>query len=241
MSNYRFDRQLPAVAEPATAVTLTQRIYEALREEILAGHLRPGDRLVRRTLSKRLGVSPAPITEALLRLEVEGLVQSLPLYGCRVRPLTLEDVQNDQVLREAIECQAARLCAQNASSVEFSRLLAKAKLLDRMMAEGQPRSKLGMQTHLEFHADIARAGGSTRLVEELERVWFRRLMRLNWVKATHYKRVPRHWHQRLVRAIARRDPQRAEAQMRRHVQFGNEDDREALQYLLDRVSLNDEP
>jgi len=230
MANYRYERS-GLVTEEAEA-TLTQRVYDALRDEILSGTLRPGHRLVRRTLSKRLGVSPMPITEALMRLEVDGLVQSRPLYGCRVRPLSLEDVQNDEALREAIECQAARCCAERASTIDLARLQAKARLLDRMMAEGDPRSKLGIETHQEFHMDVAREAGFPRLAEELERVWFRRLMRLNWVKATQYRRVPGDWHQQLVVAIAAGDPDAAEAEMRRHVRYGSEDDRAALKFLL---------
>ena len=129
MSNLRF-RQSRDASDDASPATLTQRVYELLREEILSGQLAPGCRLVRRALAARLGVSPIPVTEALLRLEVEGLVESRPLCGCRVRPLELEDVQNEAVLREAIECQAARLSAENAQPADHTRLAAEAKRLD---------------------------------------------------------------------------------------------------------------
>ena len=236
MANYRSRPTAAPDPTQAPAATLTQRVYDAIREEIVAGALQPGQRLVRRELSKRLGVSPIPITEALLRLEVEGLVQSRPLYGCRVRPLSLEDVQNDEMLREAIECQAARLCAENASEEDLTRLMSIAKTLDRMMTEGAPRSKIGMQAHREFHTEVARAGKYPRLAEELQHVWFRRLMRLNWVKATHYQRVPADWHQRLVRLFAAHDADAAEAAMREHVRYGREDDCAALEFVLKQWS-----
>jgi DNA-binding GntR family transcriptional regulator len=231
MSNLRF----PPPASPSdtsSPATLTRRVYEMLREEILSGQLTPGQRLVRRAIAQRLGVSPIPVTEALLRLEVEGLVESRPLCGCRVRPLELEDVQNEAMLREAIECQAARLCAERVAGADLTRLAAEAKRLDRMVAGRDPHSRLGRQAHLEFHVNIARAGGFPRLAEELQRVWFRRLMWMNWVKATHYQPVPRAWHQQLVEALATRDADRAEAQMRAHVRYGREDDRAALEYLF---------
>ena len=231
MSNLRFRPVAATESDPASA-TLAQRVHDALREEILSGTLTPGTRLVRRAIAKRLGVSPIPVTEALLRLEVEGLVQSRPLCGCRVRPLELDDVQNEAVLREAIECQAARLSAENATSAELARLAAEARQLDRLIAAGDPHSKLGRQAHQEFHVSIARTGGFPRLAEELQRVWFRRLMWINWVKATHYRPVPRDWHQQLVAALAARDPDHAATKMRDHVRFGHEDDRQALEYLL---------
>jgi DNA-binding GntR family transcriptional regulator len=114
----------------------------------------------------------------------------------------------------------------------MAHLAAEAKRLDRMIAGRDPRSRFGRQAHLEFHVSIARAGGYRRLAEELERVWFRRLMWMNWVKATHCRPVPQGWHQRLVEVLATRDAEQAEAQMRAHVRYGCEDDRAALAYLL---------
>jgi len=235
MAYYKYSKEsASANGESEGTGTLTHRVYRILHDEILSGTLRPGHRLVRKTMAKRLGVSPMPITEALYMLEVDGLVESRPLYGCRVRPLTMEDVINDHVLREAVECQAARMCAKNITEADIPRLLNAAKQLDRMIAGGDPRSKLGMQMHLDFHMDIARHAGFASLAEELQRVWFRRYMRLNWIKATHYTRVPEDWHQQLVQVIASRDPDKAEAKMREHVCYGEKDDRAALAYYLEQ-------
>ena len=149
------------------------------------------------------------------------------------KSLTLEDLENDTLLREALECQAARVCAEKASDSALARLKTQARRLDKLMAEGDPPSQLGRVTHQEFHLAIARASTCTSLADELQRIWFRRLMWMNWIKATHYRRVPANWHQQLVAALARRDPDRAEAKMREHVRYGREDDREALTYFLE--------
>jgi len=241
MANYRYGTgSRPPQNTAVGTTTLTERVYDTLRDEIVTGEMPPGTRLVRRTLGKRLGVSAMPVAEALLRLEMDGLVESQPLYGSRVRPLTIEGVRNDQVLREAIECQAARVCAESASDADLSKLMAQARVIDRMMAQGNPHSKLGTRAHLEFHTTVAYCGGFPGLVEELERVWFRRLMRLNWVKATQYKPVPGNWHETLVEAISSRDPEAAEQRMREHVRYGNEDDRRALQYVIQESELAEE-
>ena len=234
VANYRFSESENADQRD----TLTQRVYESLRSDIVAGQFAPGDRLVRRALSRRLGVSPMPITEALYLLELDGLVESRPLYGCRVRPLTLDDLHNDQVLREALECQAARLVAENAADDDLRRLAVDARQLDRLMIGGDPDSKLGMELHLEFHVKIAELSGFTRLADELRRVWSRLLMRVNWIKATRYKPVPVDWHQQLVQVLQARDPAQAERRMREHVQFGNEDDHAALKEHL-REEIDD--
>ncbi len=218
---------------------MTTRIYMSLRDEIISGELKPGHRLVRRKIGDRLGVSHVPVTEALLKLEVDGLVESRPLLGCRVRPLTLQDVHNDEVLREAIECQAARLCAEHAGEAELDRLLHHARRLDRITAEADTRSKLGVEMHKEFHLMVASSGGFAVLADELSRVWFRRLMRLNWIKSAQFRPVPKDWHEQLVRAMQTRDPDRAEKKMREHVQYGHENDKEALEAYLASESLDE--
>jgi len=228
LANYRF----PDSETSDPAATLTRRVYENLRADIVTGLIQPGDRLVRRSLGKRLGVSPMPVTEALYMLELDGLVESRPLCGCRVRPLTMDDLHDDQILREALECQAARLVTEHASAADLGKLAKEARTLDRLMSDGDPESKLGMELHLEFHVRLAVLSGSQRLAHELGRVWSRLLVRVNWIKATRYERVPKDWHQQLVRVLKRRDADQAEAKIRDHVRFGNKDDQAALEEYL---------
>jgi DNA-binding GntR family transcriptional regulator len=237
MANYRFQPATPHHRRNDEAETLGVQVYDTLRDEIITGAMRPGTRLVRRTLSKRLGVSPIPVGEALLRLEIDGLVESRPLHGSRVREVTLEEMRDDGLLREAIECQAARLCAVHASDADLGRLMNEAERLDRLTARGDPRSKLGMKAHLTFHVSVARCSGCRRLAEELERVWFRRIMRLNWIKASHLNPVPERWHQQLVEAMATRNPDAAERKMREHTTRGNQDQDNAI--ALDFVHKDD--
>ena len=66
-------------------VSLSDRAYAAIREEILRGQLRPGTPLSRRRLARELGMSVLPVTDALRRLEVDGLVESRARAGTRVR------------------------------------------------------------------------------------------------------------------------------------------------------------
>jgi DNA-binding GntR family transcriptional regulator len=211
---------------------LSAHVYESLRREILSGTIPPATRLVRRDLGKRLGVSTIPVTEALLRLERDGLVESRPRSGTRVRPLSLEAVRNDQVLREALECQAARLCAENVNEDQVRELYDLADALDGLLAAADPWSEEGMNRHLEYHLALARAGGYSILVEELQRVWLRRFVQLNWINAIIYP-VPPHWHRQLTDAVATRDPAYAEAKMRHHVRYN-------IEHYLDAARKMDE-
>ena len=219
--------------------TITQRVYNTIREEIISGVLSPGDRLVRRRLAARLGVSPMPVTEALLHLEVDGLVESEPLYGSRVRPMTLENLQNDEIMREAIECQVARLCAENATDAELATLLADAKKLDKIFTFNTRHPTISGRMHQEFHFHLACYSGFPRLAEELERVWFRRVMRVSAIKALTCKSVPENWHKKLVEAIASRDLQLAEDTMRTHVCYNREYDQQSLAKYLEQQFTED--
>ena len=232
MSNYSFPTDAKTKETLNDNRTLTRRVYDVLRDEIISGKLKPGERLVRKTLGQRLGVSPMPITEALYMLEIENLVESLPLCGSRVRPLTLSDIENDLMMREAIECQTARICAQQASDGTLSRLLTRAVKVDRYMAVDTPDRKLGDQLHFEFHLEIAKASGYPIFVQELQRVWFQRYMQLSFYKALTCLPIPADWHQSLVETFRTRNVEQAERHMREHVRYGRENDRRALESYL---------
>ena len=213
--------------------TLSAKTYLTLHGEIPSGALKPGARLVRRSLAKRLRVSPLPVIEALLRLEQDGLVESEPMRGSRVRILSVESVMNDRVLREAIECQAARMASENATAEHIELLFAKAEILDELLPKnaGDLQALTAERKHLDFHVTLAKATGYESLAREMERVWFRHMMLLNTNQALIFP-VPEHWHNQLVKAIAARDPDLAVAEMRRHVRYNTDKYRETLKDLI---------
>lgn len=88
---------------------LSNRVYEQLYGAMLDGRLRPGDRLNRRQVSIDLGVSVAPVLEAMTQLEWEGFLETSPRAGTLVRQVTLADVLGKFRLRQAIEVEAARV------------------------------------------------------------------------------------------------------------------------------------
>lgn len=212
--------------------TLSRRVYAVLRDDILAGRLKPGERLVRKTIGQRLGVSTIPVIEALYMLEIDGYVENRALVGCRVRPLTMADIDDDLMLREALECQAARLCAEHASPDSLDKLMKRASQVDRFIRADTPDQTLGSQLHWEFHIELARLSGHAVFGEMLKKVWFQRYMSLNSLKAIRFEPIPDGWHQILVKKIKKGDPDLAERAMREHVRYGRKDDREALAVYL---------
>jgi len=212
------------------AVTLAAQVYELLRDRIIEGKIPPGTNLVRRKLSKEFGVSPIPVTEALWRLEQDGLVEYEPMNGSRVRQISVESIKDELVLREAIECQVARLCTELATKAQLDHLRKLARKVDDLEHAGNLQHITGVRQHMEFHLTVAKYSASRVLEMELQRVGYRELMRLKWITAGHIPSPPK-WHAELVEALATRDPAKAEAKMRAHVRFGTDGLWQALQTL----------
>src|SRR5216117_2792857 len=97
--------------DSAVTSSLAAEAYGIVRQRILRGELGLGQVISRRKLAAELGMSFLPVSEALLRLEFEGLLESRPRAGTRVRIPSREDVRGHYVVREALEVQAATLFA----------------------------------------------------------------------------------------------------------------------------------
>src|SRR5919206_447142 len=96
---------------PVAPASLAAEAYEFVKQRILRGELPLGQVISRRKIAAELGMSFLPVSEALLRLEFEGLLESRPRAGTRVRIPSREDVRGHYVVREALEVQAAMLFA----------------------------------------------------------------------------------------------------------------------------------
>src|SRR5881397_3171203 len=114
----------------ASGVSLASQAYRAVREEILRGQLRPGTALSRRRLARDLGMSVVPVSDALRRLEDDGLVESRPRAGTRVRVPSEKDIRELYELREALDSQSARLFTERATPRQRLELRRLARKLD---------------------------------------------------------------------------------------------------------------
>ena len=140
---------------------LSNRVYEQLYGAMLDGRLRPGDRLNRRQVSVDLGVSVAPVLEAMTQLEWEGFLETSPRAGTLVRQVTLADVLGKFRLRQAIEVEAARVYAGKPIQAARAALEPLAKKTDRA-AFGTIEN---FRTEVAFHTvlvDVARCPQLTR-------------------------------------------------------------------------------
>ena len=99
-----FDEALPALPR----VLLSDQAYDLMRRSILDGTLSPGARIVESEIARRLGVSQAPVREAVKRLAHEGLVTVLPRRGSYVAQISVDEVDDAREVRAMLEEAAAR-------------------------------------------------------------------------------------------------------------------------------------
>lgn len=208
---------------------LSIQAYEAILADITEGTLRPGARLNRKELSERLGMSTIPVLEALRLLEKDGLVECPPKWPARVRIQDAEFIREDYVLREALESQAARLAAENATDEQLGELVEIGRRVDESLWKGDLEDADDWRSHVDFHMMIARLSGCQALARQLEMVNLRLIMRRNWKATPPSFVVERDYHTEFAEAIATRDIEVADRATRAHVRVVMEADAAELE------------
>jgi len=175
-------------------------------------------------------MSLIPVSEALQRLEAEGLVESKPRAGTRVRIPTAEDIRGHYVVREALESQSARLCARMATKDQKRDLRDMAELVDKMAVsidrvDAAHRLETTYEferAHLRLHRLIAECSNCVALVDAIEHS---RVLIYNWLFniSAKLEPLPQRWHRDLIRDLCTGDALSADAAMRRHVTFRQEE------------------
>src|SRR5262245_43117151 len=157
--------------EPLGRSSVEQRAAQALRELIVTGRLPEGTPLVQRDLADRLGISQTPIRLALIELERTGLVEVSGTGRALVRRATREDLEELYAVRLGLEGLAARLGAEAVSDDDVERM---GEALQRLR---ELAWKQDVEPYLvgrwELHSIAYNATGRTRLVAEVERLFWR--------------------------------------------------------------------
>lgn len=204
--------------------TLAQRAYRLVRERILKGDYPPGAALSRRRLADEFGMSLLPVAEALQRLVTEGLLESKPRVGTRVRTPGRDEVRDRYLLREALESQSARLFAEKAGTRERNEILRLAKQLDQLYARsnaGGVDSEFRLSVrifHVKFHLRVAEIGGCRLLCQAIER---EQDLLFSWLSdtAAQVHPLPDRYHSELAEALCSGDPIKADEAIRHHIRY----------------------
>jgi DNA-binding GntR family transcriptional regulator len=143
--------------------TLREKILETIREAILRGALKPGEKVAEPELAERFGISRTPIREAFRQLESEGYLTVIPRKGAVVTALSERDVEEFYAIKSILEGYAARMAAVNLSSKDIDRLEAINHRLEQLARDGDV--KTFFRVHNEFHELFIRAAGNEKLLE----------------------------------------------------------------------------
>ena len=195
--------------------SLTKKIYERLISMFMNNELVPGQMLNRRQLADDMGVSVAPVLEALIQLELDGFIESIPRKGTIVRPVREQDVYERYVLREALECAAARLYTGLPVQWNKEELLAYARKIDKDEYNSIPR----INEEIIFHASLVNLAGIPSLTREFLRATriglFCMINQVSFHKGTIIQN-----HVELVEKLTTANPDEAEKIIRQHIWSG---------------------
>ncbi len=195
---------------------LAAEAYTTVRDRIIRGELAIGQVISRRKLAVELGMSFLPVTEALIRLENEGLVESRPRAGTRVKVPTRQDVEGHYVVREALEAQAAMLFAERAERGERSELVKLAKRLDGLTIQPNGDRFIQIALHEKLHKLIAEFARCPALSDAINIMY---AAAAPWLSAT--RPLPAHSvteHQDLVKVLVSEKPRsRSRSDARLHI------------------------
>ncbi len=231
------DAKSPSHRERAFALTpvryrnMAEQIATALRQAIADGKLRPGARLLEVQIAREMGTSRAPLREALIQLEREGLVVRQPNRGTFVADLTEDLVREVASLRGVLEGFAASLAVKRLTQADFERL---ETILTEMLTVARrgdfPRM---VEWDYQFHEYIMRASGHRLLYE----TWMGMDRKIRvYLSATNLMyadmKAVVQGHLSILQALRRRDPQRAVRVMAEHMD-------EVLDLFLTKVLQTD--
>jgi len=210
--------ELSPLFQPQDIRSLRDRAYDDIREAILSGGLRPGQRIKERDVAAQMGISTTPVKEALRRLEQEGLIVSQPRRGAVVGPLVLTPEEEILRIRADLEGLAARLAAEKMAPEEKTRLARRLDELELIAASAEDREAVidGTTDYHRAIRDGARNEFLSRFLDTLAP--FDRTIRRRWTLAATEAARDAAEHRWMLEAILDGDGDRAERIMHDHIE-----------------------
>jgi DNA-binding GntR family transcriptional regulator len=199
----------------ARRVILREQVRELLLGRVLSGHYAPGSRLVETRIAHELGISQAPVREALRDLEQLGCVVHQPFRGCSVRELHVEDLLEAFPVRAALESVAAELAAERIGEAELARLEGLIEEMRKATAAGDAAAET--RADVAFHATIVEAARNTVLSRQWEHLQPHARTFISLTLPASERGDVGERHVPILEALRRRDPQAAAAAMHEHL------------------------
>ncbi|QIB27742.1 GntR family transcriptional regulator [Caloranaerobacter azorensis] len=196
---------------------LREIVFESLREAIIDGKLKPGERLMEVQLAEKLGVSRTPVREAIRKLELEGLVVMIPRKGAYVADVSIKDILEVLEIRASLEGLAAQLAAERITDDELEALKMKAREFDECIKNKD--IKCIIQKDVEFHDIIFKATRNEKLIAIAESLR-EQVQRFRIIYVTEYDGTAKlsEEHSKIIEAISKRDSKKAKYYAEIHIE-----------------------
>jgi DNA-binding GntR family transcriptional regulator len=208
--------------------TIREEVYKYLRRKILAGDFNNDERLIEAKLAEEIGTSRTPVREALHKLEMENLVQSIPRVGYVVNEINDEEIEEILEIRFAIETLAAKWAAEKISAAELNRLDEIIELTNQSIAAQDTDTVIELDA--EFHDIICKASRSRRLEEMSQTLRDHMLrFRLKGLWKPEIAARSNEGHRRISQAIREKNMLKIEEAFRFHLSRTREDVMERIQ------------
>ena len=195
---------------------LRELVCRTLRQAILTGELKPGERLMEIHLANRLGVSRTPVREAIRMLELEGLVTMIPRRGAVVSGISRQDITDELEVRSSLDALAVSLACERITPEELTALSKAEEVFLEAVATGDVTAVAGAD--VAFHDLIVTASKNRRLkqlVSDLAERVYRYRMEYIREDGDHDKLVREH--ARILSCIRKKDAQGAREAITAHV------------------------
>ncbi|GFN21747.1 GntR family transcriptional regulator [Thermanaeromonas sp. C210] len=196
---------------------LREIVFETLREAILSGQLKAGERLMEVQLAEEMGVSRTPVREAIRKLELEGLVVMVPRKGAYVAGISTKDITEVFEIRSALESLAAALACERITEEELEEL----ERLLVQVAECAEKNDLEtlIQVDTRFHNVLYRASRNERLAQIINNLGdqIQRFRTTSLATPGRMKEALEE-HKALVEAITARDVELAQRLAQEHIE-----------------------
>ena len=192
-------------------------VFNTLREAILKGELKPGERLMEIQLANKLGVSRTPVREAIRKLELEGLVLMIPRKGAEVAEITRQDMEDVLEVRTALEELAVKDACDHITDAQLSELKKASNEFKKALLEGKDLVTCA-DADMHFHDVILSATNNRRLIQMLNNLseqMYRYRMEYLKDERTHKTLIEEH--DAIRRALKKHDKVKAGAAIRVHI------------------------
>lgn len=149
--------------------TKNAAVYEALRQDIIHGKLKPGQKIIMSEVARNFGLSEIPVREAIRRLESDGFVAFTPHIGAVVRKIDEKEFVETYLIRIELETLATRLAVPHITAEDIAYLVKKNREMELAVEQNQPE-KLG-RLNKEFHLRLYKAAPYPSLFRLISDLW----------------------------------------------------------------------